>query len=150
MTDASSCRPRPVSDVGHDASRGAGGTRPVAPRGGDASRVDGDPIDALAAALRAYIDERVAAEVARQLGGRAAGAAAGAVELTIAEFAAARSLSVSAVRKAITRGQLEVTRYGRAVRVRADAQLGTTARSGSRSARTAAAAAALGIGGARW
>jgi excisionase family DNA binding protein len=53
--------------------------------------------------------------------------------VTMAEFARRRSISESAVRAAIRAGRLSATKIGRAVRVRADAQIGEPAPNSSAS-----------------
>jgi excisionase family DNA binding protein len=53
--------------------------------------------------------------------------------VTMAEFARRRSISESTVRAAIRAGRLSATKIGRAVRVRADAQIGEPAPSSSAS-----------------
>lgn len=50
--------------------------------------------------------------------------------VTVAAYAAARSISPSTVRAAIRRGQLESLQIGRAVRVRADREIAVRARAG--------------------
>jgi len=63
--------------------------------------------------------------------------------VTVAAFARARAISVSTVRAAIREGRLAATKIGRAVRVRADAQIGEPAPSTD----TPAARAARILGG---
>src|SRR5512140_3420482 len=75
-------------------------------------------------ALEAML-ERVVRKVMRE---RAELAAAPAEELvTMATFARQRSISESTVRAAIRAGRLPAVKIGRAVRVRADAQIGEPA-----------------------
>lgn len=87
-------------------------------------------MSALETALEAMI-ERVVRKVMRE---REEIAPAPAEELvTMATFARRRSISESTVRAAIRSGQLPAVKIGRAVRVRADAQIGKAAPSSSAS-----------------
>jgi hypothetical protein len=77
----------------------------------------------LEAVLRSLVAELVAAEVKRTL----AESKPIALEITIDAYAAARSISPSTVRAAISAGRLPAIRYGRAVRVPANVEIGTRA-----------------------
>ncbi len=64
-------------------------------------------------------------------------------EITIAEYAATRSISITTVRDAIRDGRLPAKKYGHAVRVPADAEIG--ARLGTKKAEEPPAVRAAGI-----
>ena len=70
--------------------------------------------------IRDVVRREVRAEVARMV----AMAPASPKFVTVAEYAAARSISASTVRNAIRSGRLPAIRYGSAVRVPADVELG--------------------------
>jgi excisionase family DNA binding protein len=79
-------------------------------------------MSAVEKALEAVIESVVRRVVREEL---AASRAAPADEMvTIATFARMRAISKSTVRAAIREGRLQATRIGRAVRVRANAQIG--------------------------
>lgn len=63
--------------------------------------------------------------------------------VTMADYAAARSISISTVRAAIKDGRLEAHRIGRAVRVRPGDEIATVAR--TKTNRNAVAARRLGL-----
>lgn len=82
-------------------------------------------MNAVDQALEALV-ERVVRQVVREE--LAAARAASADEMvTIATFARMRAISKSTVRAAIREGRLQATKIGRAVRVRANAQIGEPA-----------------------
>jgi excisionase family DNA binding protein len=70
--------------------------------------------------IREIVRNEVRAEVARVI----ATGPAQPTHVSVAEYAAARSISVSTVRNAIRAGRLPALRFGTAVRVPADAEIG--------------------------
>lgn len=95
-------------------------------------------------ALEAML-ERVVRKVLRECAELAAAAPADEL-VTMATFARRRSISESTVRAAIRDGRLPAEKIGRAVRVRADAQIGKPAPSSSASSDTPRARAARILG----
>jgi excisionase family DNA binding protein len=69
--------------------------------------------------------------------------------VTLKAYAARRSISVSTVRNAIREGRLPALKIGRAVRVRADAEIGTRHETPATSGKDAAMARALKRSGVR-
>lgn len=83
-------------------------------------RPDEYPRPGLDTMIRELVRSEVRAEVERAL----ANAATRAMYVSVAEYAAARSISVSTVRNAIRRGRLPALRIGTAVRIPVDAEIG--------------------------
>lgn len=92
--------------------------------------------------LRDLIRDVVRDELASALASRAAEAP---TLVTVAAYAAARSISPSTVRAAIRDGRLPATRIGRAVRLDSTAEIARALAPQSRAAITAAAMRKLGI-----
>jgi excisionase family DNA binding protein len=97
-------------------------------------------VGAIAEAVRQ--DPALAAELRAALG-----AEAPAELVTVAEYARIRSVATSTVRRAIREGRLDATRIGRAVRVRADAEIGAPTRTATTTPRARALAILAGGGG---
>ena len=97
----------------------------------------------IGAELERMLRQLVREEVSAAIGG--AGPAPTRL-ITVQEYAATRSVSVSTVRTAIRAGRLKATRIGRAVRVSADAEIARATKATTANAR---AAASLGLGGHR-
>jgi excisionase family DNA binding protein len=70
-------------------------------------------------------------------------------QVTAAEFARRRSLSVSTVRAAIADGRLQAVKIGRAVRIPANAEIGKPAKPHAAAARDIRSARILGLAGRR-
>lgn len=75
--------------------------------------------------MSAGVLEELLAEIRALRADLAAKSTAKPAEVTIAAYAAARSIAESTVRDAIKEGRLTAVRYGRAVRVAADAVIST-------------------------
>ena len=74
------------------------------------------------------LEEKVRAEVARQLAAAPAPAANDPEWVTVEAYAAKRSISETTVRAAVKARRLEAMKFGRALRVRADVEIGRPAR----------------------